>query len=377
LCSEKNFAPLPLKHLKLFRYSFFLGLAHFFGFYNPNELADFVGISRGKLYSSLKSFSLYMLKKILIKFMVKQAAEMLQPVLGKSSSTISRSGITLSVDDSVIDRLGRMLRCTYSWYSGRWKKVVQGNDLLGIVLTFEGIVIPLHLLFCSKQGRGCTDRPSLLISMLNDLKKEFEIYNIDISRFPISMDSWFVSEDLKRKLQAIGFRKIIIAGKGNYVFKIKSVKRKASLWKKTIELTSGQWAIEVPSCRVKGENRTFGKIVLFFFKKSRTRAYYLMDFSVNPMRGAEIWRVWKQHHLIEHFWKILKSVFQIKSMRLQGDGLYAGLLVKILSYLLAVRLKGQKRFSKLSIVQVMRTIRKENDLKELMNAHFHVMFSVS
>jgi hypothetical protein len=28
-------------------------------------------------------------------------------------------------------------------------------------------------------------------------------------------------------------------------------------------------------------------------------------------------------------------------------------------------------------VQVMRTIRKENDLKELMNAHFHVMFSVS
>ena len=309
--------------------------------------------------------------------MVKQAAEMPRPVSGRSSSTISRSGITLSVDDSVIDRLGRMLRCTYSWYSGRWKKVVQGNDLLGIVLTFEGIVIPLHLLFCSKQGRGCTDRPSLLISMLNDLKKEFEIYNIDISRFPISMDSWFVSEDLKRKLQAIGFGKIIIAGKGNYVFKIKSVKRKASPRKKTIELTSGQWATEVPSCRVKGENRTFGKIVLFFFKKSRTTAYYLMDFSVAPMRGAEIRRVRKQHHLIEHFRKILKSVFQIKSMRLQGDGLYAGLLVKILSYLLAVRLKGQKKFSELSIVRIMRTIRKENDLKELMIAHFHIMFSVS
>ncbi len=79
---------------------------------------------------------------MLVKFMVKQAAETLKPVLSKSDSTISKSGITLSVDNSVIDRLGRMLRCTYSWYSGRWKKVARGNDLLGIVLTIDRIVFP-------------------------------------------------------------------------------------------------------------------------------------------------------------------------------------------------------------------------------------------
>ncbi|MCI5130352.1 MAG: hypothetical protein D3904_02230 [Candidatus Electrothrix sp. EH2] len=89
------------------------------------------------------------------------------------------------------------------------------------------------------------------------------------------------------------------------------------------------------------------------------------------MRGAEISNIWKHHNLIEHFWKILKSAFKIKSMRLQNDGIYAGLLVKIFSYLLAVRLKSQREYSKLSLVQIMRKIRRENDLRELIEEYFH------
>lgn len=354
-----------------------LAFAHFFGFYNPKEFADFLNIRSQFFYKDLKKFSLYSLKAMLLKFMVIQAAGHLKPVLDKSSPTRSRSGITLSVDNSVIDRPGRMFRCTYSWYSGRCKKVVRGNDLPGIVLTVNGIVIPLHLLFCSKQGRGNTDKPSLLISMMTALKEEFGKHGIDITQFPVTMDSWFVSEELRQELYDIGFHKIVIAGKGNYVFDIKSRKQKASVRKKEIVPVAGQWATDVPSCRAKAESPTFGKIVLFFFKKSTTGTYYLMDFSQNPMRGAEIWRIWKQHHLIEHFWKILKSVFKIKSMQLQGDGLYAGLPVKIFSYLLAIRLKSHKPYSKLSVVQIMRKIRRDSDLEQLINEHFHLSLSAS
>ncbi|MCI5136602.1 MAG: hypothetical protein D3920_16395 [Candidatus Electrothrix sp. AW2] len=149
------------------------------------------------------------------------------------------------------------------------------------------------------------------------------------------------------------------------------------MWKKEIELTSGQWGIDVPSCRIKGNSPTFGEVVLFFFEKSTTNVYYLMDFSVNAMRGAEIWHIWKHHNLIEYFWNILKSTFKIKSMRLQGDGIYTGLLVKIFSYLLAVRLKSRREYSKLSIVQIMRKIRRENDLRALLEEHFHLGFPVS
>ena len=364
-------------NLEAFQTVMFLALCQFFGFCNPNQLADFLNIQKGKLYEKIKELSLYSVKLMLIRFMVKNAAEKLLFILAKSDSTISRAAIALSVDNSVIDRFGKIFRCTYNWYSGRWKKIVNGNDLLGIILTIEGIAFPLHLLFCSKQGRGNTDKPSLLISMLTLLKEEFKKEGIDIAEFPITMDSWFVSEELRQKLYLLGFKNIIIAGKSNYVFTIKGKKQKASDWKKEIRLTAGQWGVNVPCYREKARNPTFGDIVLFFYKKSTTRNFYLMDFSEKPKRAAEIWHIWKQHHIIEYFRKLLKSVFMIKKMQQRGDGIYTALLIKILSYMLAARLKSHKKFAKLSIEQIMRKIRRDYDLEKLIEEHFHPLFSDS
>ena len=70
---------------------------------------------------------------MLMRFMIKQAVEHLKPVLTKSAATLSRAGVTLSVDNSVMDRFGKLLRCTWSWYSGRCHDVVCGQDLLGII----------------------------------------------------------------------------------------------------------------------------------------------------------------------------------------------------------------------------------------------------
>lgn len=352
----------------------FLSLAHFFGLYNPKQLADFLGIPHQRLYRELKTWSLYRLKKLLFRFMVKQAAEELKPILKKSDATKSRAGISLSVDNSVIDRLGRLLRCTWSWYSGRAKQVVHGQDLLGIVLTLNRLVFPLHLLFVSKQGRANTDKPSLLISMFKHLIEAFREEGIDITVFPITLDSWYASDDLKQKLHKLGFKKIIVAGKSNYVLTIEGKKQDASTWKKTLKLMKEQWGIDVPSCRMKAESPTFGKIGVFFYKKSTTRNYYLMDFSRTPLRGAEIWHIWKQHYLIEWFWKILKSTFKIKEMRLQAEGLYTGLVIKILAYLLAIRLKGERAFSNLSITQLMRKIQRETDLETILSEHFHLPY---
>ncbi len=190
--------------------------------------------------------------------------------------------------------------------------------------------------------------------MLTVLKEEFKKEGIDITMFPITLDSWFVSEELKQELHKLGYKNIIIAGKSNYTFKINKLTQKASAFQDELKLVANQWGIDVPACRKRGKSPTFGDIVLFFFEKSTTRIYYLMDFSETPHRGAEIWHIWKQHHLIEFFWKWLLSVFKINSMQLQGDGLYAGLLVKMLSYLLAIRLKGLRPFSKMSLIQIQR-----------------------
>ena len=355
----------------------FLAVAHFFGFYNPKQCADYLGIPHQNFYRHLKELSLYTVRKLLVKFMVKQAVDLLKPILSKSASTISRAGITLSVDNSVIDRLGKMLRWTWSWYSGRWKKVMNGQDLLGIVITVNGLTLPIMLVFCSKQGRRNTDKPSLLLSMLKDLITEFKKEGIDLTVFPISMDSWFVSEDLKQKLYALGFKTVIVAGKSNYVFTIGRQKKKVSEWKKVIVLQTGQWGIDVPFKRVRAVSPTFGPVVLCFYKKSTTKNYYLLDFSQEAKRGVEVWHIWKEHYLIECFWKILKSVFAIKSMRPQGDGPYAALLIKVVAYLIAIRFKTTKRFSKMSITQIMRKINRDFKLEEILHAHFHLQFSAT
>jgi len=91
---------------------------------------------------------------------------------------------------------------------------------------------------------------------------------------------------------------------------------------------------------------------------------------------AEIWHIWKQHHAIECCWKIMKSLFQIRSMHLQGDGLYTALLIKVFAYLLALRLQAQGVFSKLTITEIMRKVRREEDLRDFLMTHFHAPFSI-
>ena len=73
----------------------------------------------------------------------------------------------------------------------------------------------------------------------------------------------------------------------------------------------------------------------------------------------------------------MKSIFQIRSMQLQGDGLYAALLIKVFAYLLALRLKAQGVFSKLTLTEIMRKLRREEDLRDFLAARFHAPFSIT
>ena len=213
--------------------------------------------------------------------------------------------------------------------------------------------------------------------MLRQLKAEFHREGIDITQLPLTLDSAYVSQELRGRLHRLGFRTIIMAGKGNSVFTIDGQKRDASTWKKALILQDPTWGIDVPSCRVWGDSPTFGSVLLFFFRKSTTRSYYLMNVSQDSLRGAEIWHIGKQHHVIECFWKLMKSIFHIRSMQLQGDGLYTALLIKVLAYVLALRLQAHGVLATLTLTQIMRKMRREEDLRDFLAAHFHTSFSIT
>jgi len=117
--------------------------------------------------------------------------------------------------------------------------------------------------------------------------------------------------------------------------------------------------------------------MLFFFQKSTTRSYYLMNFRQSSMRGAAMWHSWKQPHVIEGFWKIMQSIFPRRSRQRQGDGLSTALLIKVFAYVLALRLQAQGVFSTLTITQIMRKLRREEDVRDFLATHFPTPFSTT
>jgi len=357
--------------IEVFEPIMILAISHAYGCFNPKQLADFLGVNHQKIYTEISSWTPYKLKKVLKLMMINMAVEQLQIIEKKSNSTQSRANITLAIDDSVIDRVGKRLRCTFTWYSGRWKKVVNGQNMLGIILTMNGKAMPIGLKYCSKQGRKNTDKPSILIAMLKEIKEECLKENIDITKYPITLDSWYVSKTLKEQLYELGFTKIIVAGKGSYVFEGENFRGKGSEWKKRVDYQKNQWGIDVPCVRKKLLNPTFGELNLLFFQKSNSSCYLLMNLSSISLRAAEIWRIWAAHNIIEQFWKILKSVLKIAEMKLRKQGIYTGLLIKVIIYLMLLSIQFMPSFRRLSLTQIMRKIESTTRLLDVIKEHFH------
>jgi hypothetical protein len=239
------------------------------------------------------------------------------------------------------------------------------------------MAFPLHLLCCPTQGRSTTTKADWLICMLSRLKTTCAHEGLDLTTIPLPRASWFVSQSLRQRRPRGGCTKIILAGKSADTLTIHRKKQQASRWKQDLILHSPQGGIAMPSGRGQGHRPPFGALIVCFLQKSTTRSFYVMHLSQVAMRGAEIWHSWKQQHLIEWFWKLLKAICHIRSMPLHGDGWYAALLIKVFAYLLAIRLQAHRSFSQLTITQIMRKLSRTHDLRDLMMTHFHDAFSIT
>ena len=69
--------------LEAFEIIMALAMSHAYGCCNPKQWADYLGIQPQKIYAEIKKWSLYRLKKVLIKMMVHQAATELKEVKKK------------------------------------------------------------------------------------------------------------------------------------------------------------------------------------------------------------------------------------------------------------------------------------------------------
>ena len=310
-----------------------LTVGHLFGFYNPNQLADALQIPKASVYRHLKGFSCYQWKRLLLVVGCSTAVSEIKQIQAMSDSTQSRRCLTISVDDTVLSRFGKLLSYCYSWWSRKYDKSIASQNILAITLKIGQIVIPLNVRLVGKQGRGNTEKPDLFVSMMTDVLAYFEAEGIDLTKYPITFDSWYGSRDLVKILTEFRFSKILVHAKSNYVFEIDNLRAKLSVHKKEVTLEENQWGCDKPVLRVVGQSPTFGNVLLLFFKdggKIRT----MMVFG-RKLRACEILNIWSQHHGIEQFWRNLKSLVKLKAMSLHGrSGAYGSLGVKVMAYLL-------------------------------------------
>jgi len=319
-----------------------LCVCHLFGLYNPNQVADALKLPKARLYRSLGSLSFYHAKCFSLRLGCAMAVDFIRDTESKSASTQSRRCITISVDDSNLPRdAEKMPYCSHS-YSKAHNTAIFCQNILGITLKCGAHVLPLDMRLASKQGRGNTDKPTLVITMLKEVLAFFDTHGIDLRKYPITFDSWYASRKLVDALSALGFTSIVVHGKNNFVMTIADRKAKLSAHKKHIDLHEDQWGCDKPVYRAKAMSPTFGECILVFFRDSG-KIRTLLVFG-NPLRTSEAMRIWAQHHGIEQFWRHLKSNLHVSAMRLQSrEGAYVSLGIKVTSYLMLLQISISER----------------------------------
>jgi hypothetical protein len=193
---------------------------------------------------------------------------------------------------------------------------------------------------------------------------------IDLSQFPISFDSWYCGNDLVESLKESGFEQIVGHGKNNFVFTIGKESKKLVLHKEEVDLLENQWGCgKKKVARKVGKSSTFGKTVILFYEDGNRRKC-LLAFG-RALRACEIISIWRQHHGVEEFWRVLKHDCGLKKMRpLKAKGTYLACATKVLAYIMMKQIAG---LFKITIHQLKIQVRRKIDLLEFFVEHFHML----
>ena len=218
-----------------------LCVCHLFGLYNPNQVSDALKLPKARLYRNLGNLSLYHSKCLNLRLGCAMAIDFIKDTESKSASTQSRRCITVSIDDTNLPRDAETLSYCSHDSSKEHNTAIWCQNVLGITLKCGDCVIPLDMRLVSKQGRGNTDKPTLVITMLEEVLAFFDTHGIDLRKYPIPFDSGYASRNLVAALSALGFTSIVIHGKNNFVMTIAETKAKLSVHKKRVELSEDPW----------------------------------------------------------------------------------------------------------------------------------------
>lgn len=404
------FRRMPDKNLETL---LLISLAVFLRADNIYQVLQVLGLPKTATYNRVKNVTVYCWRQFLQHHLYSIAIPLLQESLSKSGASKSRDGLILAVDDSVIVRIATELGYVWRWWSGQLKRVVNGQNVIALILVIGDVIIPLDIRIVSKQGKGLKTKPEIYEEMLKAAKAKFEAAGIDISRLRTTGDAAYFSQKIAAfcngecseetssesdastaaSLSDAGLANEdagssdpallqtitgIFRGKDNYVFKIDGEIQKAGRWRKDFKdrLTTGWGTDGQPVYRTEAASETFGEVILVFYIPKGKRAVSYLIIAGRPLRSSEALCAFAFHHRIEEFWKLLKNTLELGEMHLRDrEGAHACVGIKIIAYLVVNTMKQNLRklgrFRNVTINKLVRLCPKFVDVLQIFKEHFH------
>jgi len=324
-----------------------------------SSICERLGIPKHQIYGELRQMSVDQWRRLFNGLFDEYACEELAEVLSKSASTVSRAKIVMSIDDSVLRRWqGGALGYIGKWWSGQFKRLVLGQDVVLITLKIKDRVIPVRMWLMSKKGR-CNNRHERVGKLIEQLAQKWKAKGLDISKITLTMDAGYADRKLIDWLKQMGFTKLIVGAKKNY--KIRSYRSRTKNTRQVAQILSVEklqqapdeaWAVDEKIAIYQAISPTFGRITVMARYMVGKMRYV---FAHGLHRAAEIFGLWRAHYRIEQVFKRLKQYLAWGKSRLRGvQGAHANVILPFLAYYIVVFL--QKQFKNVTFEKIIRTM---------------------
>ncbi len=344
-----------------------------------SALCEKLLIPRHQIYNQLKKLSLREWRRLFQAVFEDFATEELGELFEKSAATQSRANIMLSIDDSVLRRWGGTLGYIGKWWSGQFKHIVLGQDVVLITLKIDQLIIPVRMWIMSKKGR-CNHRHERVVRLLESLAQHWQAQGIDVGKIAVTADAGYASKSLVVRIQGQGFKKVLTGVKKHY--RIRSHRSKIKKTKALSEVLTKEglqnqpitaWGVDEKIAIYQGISPTQGRVTVcarYMLGKVR----YVFAYQIH--RGAEIYKLWKGHYRIEQVFKRLKQYLAWGKARLRrNEGAHANVILPFIAYFVVLIL--QKRLKNVTFEKIIQTMNfwESPDICEILKCidveHFH------
>ena len=324
-----------------------LGVGVLSGAYTPHQVIERLGLDKNQVYNALGAETAAEWRRVIQELGYEALLHTVRPILGKSAATRSRMCLTVILDDSVFRRYARQMASIFKWWSGAFKAVRKGHDVLGLMIEVDGQVFILDWVVVSKCGRKRKPRWKYAIEMLQEFARRMKAAGIDPALFGLAMDWWYgQTKALVKAAVEIGLT-VVSEPAINEQFSVGGQKQTVEELKAHFRVQS-HWG-GFPTQRLRATSETFGEVLLVLFKEGDTLTLLMAKVqkakqAQRELRALPVIRIHKQRHWIEQNWRWQKSHLRTGKVQLRtGHKPKAGYTCRMVTYAILVELQRRLR----------------------------------